>query len=289
MASFSTRSLAKVSARRPWYVVAAWVAALVIFGGLNGALGLKSTTDVKLENNPESVQGWNLLEDHQLREERHGIETIVVRSDDKTVDDQGYQDAVNAVTSAVTADPKFVTGATNYFQQKETNPDARKVFVSADGKATIVLVTLAGTVNDATEHAKDYLKLFNNGKNAAPGFTVMTVGDASLNDEINKITEDDLKKGEGIGATIALIILVVVFGALLAAIVPVILAFMSIGIAFGITALVSQLGELSFFVTNMITMIGLAVGIDYSLFVISRYREERVHGRSKKDAITISG
>src|SRR3712207_2619532 len=63
----------------------------------------------------------------------------------------------------------------------------------------------------------------------------------------------------------------------------------SITVAIGIVALVGQVFEFSFFVTSMISMMGLAVGIDYSLFIVSRYREERAHGREKLDAIAASG
>ena len=70
---------------------------------------------------------------------------------------------------------------------------------------------------------------------------------------------------------------------------PILLALVSIVVALGLTALVGRVFELSFFVVNMITMIGLAVGIDYALFVVSRYREERGRGLEKLDAITALG
>ena len=91
------------------------------------------------------------------------------------------------------------------------------------------------------------------------------------------------------GIPIALIILVVVLGALAAAFVPLVMAIVSIVVATGGAALVGQVFELSFFVENIITMIGLAVGIDYSLFVLSPYREERGNGLEKIDAIAHAG
>ena len=80
-----------------------------------------------------------------------------------------------------------------------------------------------------------------------------------------------------------------VFGAIVTAAVPLIMALASILLAMGITVVVGQFMDLSFFITNMITMIGLAMGIDYSLFVVSRYREERAAGRDKIEAIGRSG
>ena len=86
-----------------------------------------------------------------------------------------------------------------------------------------------------------------------------------------------------------MIILAVVFGALAAAALPMILGIASIAIALGLAALIGQSFELHVFVQNMITMIGLAVGIDYSLFVVSRYREKRARGLEKLDAIAVAG
>ena len=91
------------------------------------------------------------------------------------------------------------------------------------------------------------------------------------------------------GIPIALIILVLVFGALVAVLIPVVVAAASIIVAMGAASLLGLVFGLSFFVENIITMIGLAVGIDYSLFVVARYREERAHGLEKHDAIGRAG
>ena len=81
----------------------------------------------------------------------------------------------------------------------------------------------------------------------------------------------------------------IVLGALIAAGIPILLALISIVVALGATAVISQAIDLSFFITNMITMIGLAVGIDYALFIVSRYREERSNGHDKLMAIELTG
>src|SRR5206468_2436802 len=101
--------------------------------------------------------------------------------------------------------------------------------------------------------------------------------------------QHDLETGESIGIPIALIVLVIVFGALLAAGVPLVLGILAIVGAVGLSALVGHISQLSFFITNVITMMGLAVGIDYSLFIVSRYREERAKGLAKEDAIAATG
>ncbi|MEA2584572.1 MAG: putative drug exporter of the superfamily [Thermomicrobiales bacterium] len=290
MSSLSlTARLARVSSHRPWRTIGIWIVLLVILGGLQGVLPMQSTSDVTLLNNPESDRGWDLLTQHGIRQERSGTETVIVRSATTTVADPAFQQTVRQVTDAIRADTKIVASATNYYEVNAQSPDGATGLVSADGKTTIIPVTLTGSLSDAVEHGADFLALIKGQRAAAPGFEVLTVGDASLNEEINKISEEDIARGESFGAGAAFLILLVVFGALVAAFVPIILAIISIGIAFGLAALVSQLGELSFFVTSMITMIGLAVGIDYSLFVVERYREERRRGAAKLDAIQIAG
>jgi RND superfamily putative drug exporter len=107
--------------------------------------------------------------------------------------------------------------------------------------------------------------------------------------DFSEIAEEDLRRGETIGVAIALIVLIVVFASIVAAIVPVVMAVFAIAVALGLVSLIGQLTDFNLFVTNMISMIGLAVGIDYSLFIVSRYREERKKGFDKLEAIGASG
>src|SRR5687768_7078756 len=233
----STTALARMSAQHPWRAVAAWVLLLVAAIAVQAIAPLNSTTDVDLLNDPESNRGWDLLEEHGIRQERSGAETVIVRSETATIDDPVFQQTVQRVTDAVRADAEIVAGATNYYELSAQDPQAAAGLVSADRRTTIIPVTLVGSLEDAVEHGADFLTLVHGQGDAAPGFEVLTVGDASLNEEINTIVEEDLARGEGIGVGIGFLILIVVFGALVAAVVPLILAVMAIAIAFGLTAL----------------------------------------------------
>jgi RND superfamily putative drug exporter len=104
-----------------------------------------------------------------------------------------------------------------------------------------------------------------------------------------KLGESTMKTGETVGIAVALIVLALVFGAIAAAFLPVLLGIAAIVVALGLTAVVGQTMDLTFMVTNMITMMGLAVGIDYSLFILTRFREERAKGLEKIDAIGAAG
>ena len=127
-------------------------------------------------------------------------------------------------------------------------------------------------------------------ENGAGGFEVAMTGSFTTDVDFTEVSERDLQEGElRFGVPAALIILVLVFGALVAALLPLALAIVSIVVALGLTALVAQEFELSIFVTNMLTGMGLALGIDYALFVVSRFREERNAGRERTDAIAATG
>jgi RND superfamily putative drug exporter len=121
-------------------------------------------------------------------------------------------------------------------------------------------------------------------------FSVAITGDHSVGYDFGKQSQKDLENGElAFGLPAALIVLVLVFGAVVAGLVPVLLAILSIVVALGLVALLSLAFTLSVFIVNMLTGMGLALGIDYSLFVVSRYREERALGLSKQDAIGHAG
>ena len=114
-------------------------------------------------------------------------------------------------------------------------------------------------------------------------------GFASVGHDFNEAAERDLQRSEVGPLPLAMIILVLVFGAIVAALLPIILAAFAIIVAIALTAIIGQQYQFSFFVTNMIVMMGLAVGIDYCLFIISRYREERGKGLNKLDALALAG
>src|SRR5581483_1024078 len=122
------------------------------------------------------------------------------------------------------------------------------------------------------------------------GFGVAITGEGTLDHDFNDLSQHDLKSGElQVGLPAALVVLVLVFGAIVAGLVPLLMAIVAIVVALGLCALVAEAFTLSVFVVNMLTGMGLALGIDYSLFVVSRYREERGHRRSEADAIAVAG
>jgi uncharacterized membrane protein YdfJ with MMPL/SSD domain len=120
-------------------------------------------------------------------------------------------------------------------------------------------------------------------------FAVTVTGQKTLDRDFNELSQSDLQHGElRVGLPAALIVLLLVFGAVVAGLVPLLITLPSIAVALGLVAVLAHAFSLSVFVINMLTGMGLALAIDYSLFVISRFREERGRRREKLDAIAAS-
>ena len=171
---------------------------------------------------------------------------------------------------------------TNFYENGD------ETFVSADRQGTFIALSMAGDFDDATDNIDSVIEVADGAKGQGD-FEVLTTGVATVSNDFQEIAERDLVTGEAFGVPIAFIILVAVFRALVAAFVPIVLAIISIAVAMAAAAVTGQVFQLHFFVQNMITMIGLAVGIDYSLFIVARYREERARGSEKLEAIARSG
>src|SRR5215218_5080774 len=274
----STTSLAAASARHPWRVVATWIAiAVLAMLAVVTLLGGSLTTEGKPTNNPESERADDVkLAAFPPDPSTSVSDIVVIRSEEYTVDSQEFKvfvqgfvedDRISALASART-----------YLG------DDRATLVSDDRHATIVPLALFD--DDETEALVEKVEAV--GDEGA--FAVSVTGDETLDHDFNLLSEEDLQEGElQFGLPAALIVLLLVFGAVVAGLVPLLMAIVAIVVALGLTALLAQQFELSVFVINMLTGMGLALGIDYSLFVVSRYREERGQEREKLGAIEAAG
>ena len=289
MAGMSFEGVAVASSRRPWITIGLWVALLAVAITLNATLLQDAlTTEFSFSNEPDSLKADRLLED-KLRGPRAANELVVVQSTNGlTVDDAEFQSRVGSLFAEISAlGPEVIVRGAN-FQMEGLPPGAGEGFVSQDRKTTFMSFVMKGSLDDAVDNVEGILEIVRT-ENGKDGFKVLMVGDASIAFESNELAVSDIEQGERIGVPIALLILLVLFGAVIAALIPIGLAIVSIIVALGATSIVGQLFDLVFFVTLMITMIGLAVGIDYSLIVISRFREELRRGHDKHEAVARTG
>ncbi|MGH3104919.1 MAG: MMPL family transporter [Gaiellaceae bacterium] len=275
----STETIARASARHPWRTTGAWLLALLIAVGLVVTLlGDALTTEGDVTNDPESERAYELMVERFPPDPDFVTELVVVRSATLTVDDAAFRRKVEELAEAIRATGAVRTAASHY-------ESGDRSLVSGDRHAALIPVGLGfdpeAGVEDVIEVAEEA---------GGGGFDVSVTGEVALDRDINRILDDDLRTGElYFGGPAALVILVLVFGALLAAVVPLALALVSITVALGLAALVGQAFELSVFIFNMLTVMGLAIGVDYSLFVLSRYREERTAGRDELESIATAG
>ncbi|MGH2709992.1 MAG: MMPL family transporter [Actinomycetota bacterium] len=273
--------IAGASARRPWLTVGLWVVALAAAGFVTSQfLGDALTSDFDFTNEPESVRARELIED-RLRGPETLSETYIVLSEDLTVDDPAFESQVTGIQADLAGMGDLVQATFSFYDTQDPST------VSEDQHATLVTAVLSDDIDRLTDHVDEFRAIA--ADHTGEGFETLILGDITVNDDFNTIAEEDLAKGESIGIAAALIVLIVVFGAILAALLPIFLAIGAIVVALGAVALIGQWADFSFFVTNMITMMGLAVGIDYSLFIVSRFREERAQGIEKLDAIRNAG
>ena len=283
--NLSTESIARASSRRPWITIGIWVVVFVIAAFLRASLFEDViTVEFAITNDPESSVGTQLIED-KLTGPKGTNEVVIIQSQDLTVDDPEFQQVVTAIHADLSAlGPEIVRQETllNYFQT------AAEFLVSQDRHTTIIPFTMAGDIDDSSDHIDEVTDVVD-GFKTTPGFKILMTGQAKVGQDFQEVAQEGLLKGEVFGVPAALIILVLVLGAVVAAVIPLIMAVVSIVLALGLASLAGQAFQLSFFVENMITMIGLAVGIDYALFFMSRYREERSKGLEKLEAIARAG
>jgi uncharacterized membrane protein YdfJ with MMPL/SSD domain len=265
-----TEKIARASTRHPWIVIGSWVAAVVVSLFLVATLldGVL-TSEAEITGNTESKRASEILAEGfpptQEGADRSVTEVVVVRADDGTIEEDRIQAFGRELRAAGAT---FVEPA------------------GQEGDATVLAVALGSDPEGKVDGLVDAVQRLD----AEPGYTAGVTGEWTADADFSQLSQDDLREGElFFGAPAALLILLLVFGTVVAGLMPLLMAIVSIIVALALTALLGQAYELSIFVVNMLTGMGLALGIDYTLFTLSRYREERSQGREKLDAIGAAG
>jgi uncharacterized membrane protein YdfJ with MMPL/SSD domain len=272
-----TERLARSASRRPWWTVSAWVVGLVLALGITATtLDGVLTTEGRVTSPNDSERAAELqnerfqptLADFQ----RDVTEVAIVRAVSGQVDHATVEQLAQELRAAGAS---FVASSAD---------DERLVSQDRDAEALLVALGLEG--EDKVEPVVAAVERLDED----PAYEAAITGEFVSDADVETLSQDDLRNGElFFGAPAALIILLLVFGAVVAGLIPLVLAILSIVVALALTAIVGQVFDLSVFVQNMIFGMGLALGIDYSLFILSRFREERSQGSEKQEAIEIAG
>jgi RND superfamily putative drug exporter len=272
---FGPRRLAELATRRPGRVLAVWGAVVLVSLGLvGGLLGSALTSDSSLTNHPESTAAQDLI-DARLPTRDAVDEVIVVRSERAVVSDPAYAAHVRGLVAQARRSGS-VKQISSYLDP------GGSVLVSADRHATVLPVIVAGPEDVRIE---DLVSLVERTDGSA-GFAAHITGTNTLDRDFTELSASDLSKGElQFGLPAALVVLLLVVGTLVGVAIPMLMAIISIIVALGVTAVIGQAFPLNLFIVNMVVAMGLALGIDYSLFIVSRLREERHRGSATREAI----
>ena len=265
------RSLATAAARHPWRTVGAWAAAILAsFVVIVFFLGDALTGEAEQLNNPESQQAYDLIGQRLPSNPRdYTSDVVLIRSDTLTP-----------------SDPRFRAKVEQIVERLHSTPGVVNVIDTPAAQSRHAIVIEVGLADEAA--AENVGEMLAAARDRA--FDLYVTGEWTVENDFQHLSQDDLKTGElQFGLPVALVVLLLVFGAVIAGLVPLLLALVAIITALGLTSLVGIQFELSIFTVNMLSGMGLALGIDYSLFVVSRFREERSAGRDKLDAIGVTG
>ena len=201
---------------------------------------------------------------------------LLVTAKQGTVDDPAVAAAGSALTERLAAEPR-VARAVSYWNLGSPPP-----LRSTDARQALVVAALRGNQDDEHDVAKELSPRYTSSNGP---ITVGVGGFAETFRQVNEEVEGDLLRGELIAFPIVLVLMVLVFGSLVAAGLPLVVGVVAIVGTFLVLLVISSLTEVSIFALNLTTAMGLGLAIDYSLFIVSRYREELQHGLTPHDAV----
>ena len=201
--------------------------------------------------------------------------TIVFTSDELSARSPAFQAQVREALSGVEdAGLKGFTGV----RTAQTTGDAS--FIARDGTATFAVLEFDGT----SEQVQAQIPALRRALKQTELTTYLT-GDPAVYAELEQRSSEDLRKAESYTIPVAILVLVLIFGTLVAAALPVIGGGMAVTVTLGLFWVLAQVLDISVFAMNVATLLGLAVGIDYALFMVGRFREELAAGRTVAEAV----
>lgn len=259
-----TRACAAASARRPKTVIVLWLVLVAGFVTAGAMTGTQSLTGA------DAGVGESAKADKQLAAaglQDPAVESVLIRSSDR------------AATAAAAKD---------LAARAKKLPDVASVRAELErdgGRTELVQVSLRGDPNDAGEHVDGLVEQIEAVQGAHAGVRIQAAGPGTTDKAIGEVVSSSLRTAELISLPVTLVILFFAFGALIAASVPLLLGLTSVIAAMGGMGLISQIAPIDEGTSSMVVLLGLAVGVDYSLFYIRREREERRAGRDEEAAL----
>jgi uncharacterized membrane protein YdfJ with MMPL/SSD domain len=277
-----TRGLAaragRWSARHRKTAILGWLAFVAIALVAGTLTGTNEPSDADRFDG-ESRQAQRVLADAGMPSYDVDSEVVLLQSRTETVEDAGFRAAVTDVERAVAAQPVV---------KNVVSPLGADGRVSEDGRSALVEFQITGDADDAQDKIAPVMAAVDRVADAHPDLTVGAFGDASIGRELADDQASEQQRSQFLSLGVTLLVLLLAFGALLAASVPLVLALTAVIGTMGLLGVASQLIPTDSTAFQVVLLVGLAVGVDYSLFYVRREREERAAGRSKLDALDMA-
>jgi len=272
-----TGSAGRWSATHPWRALGIWLGCVVILlvtGHMVGTQQLSSADSaVGQSGQAEQMISRNFA--------RHAYESVLFDSRSLQVSAPAYQAAIRDVVARIVA-----TGRVTQIRSPLDPGFANQI--SATRHAALLQFQVKGSLNNSTTAVVPVLAAVHAAAAGHPQIQIAETGDATINKAVNDTVLTDLRRAEALSFPITLVVLLIAFGAVVAAILPLGLATMAILAANGLVAFTSHLSGVTEQASAVMLLIGLAVGVDYSMFYVKRQREERIAGRSVRDSIEVA-
>jgi uncharacterized membrane protein YdfJ with MMPL/SSD domain len=261
------------SAQHRKKAILGWLAFVIAAVFIGGSVGTRTLDDADFGIG-ESGRADKVVSDH-FRQDADESVLVQTRGGART-DDPEFRNVVSDVVARLQR-TRYVQNVDNPYGRDNAGQ------LSKDGRSALVTFDVPG------ENAEDRIDPSLNTVAALDrehtGFRIEQFGEGSADKALSKAFEDDFKKAEFTSLPITLVILILAFGALLAAFVPLLLAVTAVGAAIGLLGPISQIWPVDESISSVVLLIGLAVGVDYSMFYLRREREERARGRSEEAAL----
>src|SRR3954469_7356925 len=261
--------LARICNRHRWRTFFAWVAALVVIQVVASSVGVKEISSFRLPGT-ESQRAYDLLADH-FPAAKGDTDQIVFRAKSGTLNDPNNKQAIAAALKKVAANKDVANVASPFEEGGQLTKDGRIGVATLNYKEStndVDLKPLQDIQEDAFSARSGSLQVEHGG----PGAEIVRFGDEQGSSEM-------------VGIVLAAIVLLITFGSLVAAGLPLLATLLALGAALGLITLISHLVDTPDFATQLASLIGLGVGIDYSLFVVPRFRAEVRAGMDRDAAI----
>ena len=269
--------IAAWSAAHRWWVIAAFV---TILASMFFVMSSFETKLLDYYGEGESAIGQKLIVDG-FEVLAPPTEQLVFSNPSIDADSPAFRSTVQGLVDQLAGLPE-VESVVSYYDTGDQG------MVSEDGHVVLAQVVVAGDSEEADDKIEAILDAVYSANGGEPGFEISMVGASSLTHELLTIDEEDFASMILITMVLALSLMLIAFRGVVAAFIPLVVAIGSIFTALGIAALLSQVYPTIEFLAQIVLMIGMAVGIDYSLFIVSRYRTERKAGRSKLEAVAFA-